>query len=61
LREVTKGARAVLVPELNTGQLRLEVERVLGGRWVEGIHLFSGEPIGPAQIAMHAARLARET
>jgi 2-oxoglutarate ferredoxin oxidoreductase subunit alpha len=61
LREVTKGARAVLVPELNTGQLRLEVERVLGGQRVDGIHLFSGEPIGPAQIAMHAARLARET
>jgi 2-oxoglutarate ferredoxin oxidoreductase subunit alpha len=60
LREAVEGARAVLVPELNAGQLRLEVERVLGGQRVEGLHLFSGEPIAPAQIAMHAARLTQE-
>ncbi len=29
LREAAAGARAVLVPEMNNGQLRLEVERVL--------------------------------
>jgi 2-oxoglutarate ferredoxin oxidoreductase subunit alpha len=54
-------ARAVLVPEMNTGQLRLEVERVLGGTPVEGMHLFSGETITPTNIAVKAAALARGT
>ena len=52
-------ACAVLVPEMNTGQLRLEVERVLGGTPVEGIHLFSGEAITPVDIATRATALAR--
>jgi 2-oxoglutarate ferredoxin oxidoreductase subunit alpha len=59
LRRATAQARAVLVPEMNTGQLRLEVERVLGGMLVEGVHLFSGEAITPADIAVCAAELAR--
>jgi 2-oxoglutarate/2-oxoacid ferredoxin oxidoreductase subunit alpha len=59
LRQATAQARAVLVPEMNTGQLRLVVERVLGGMPVEGIHLFSGEAITPVDIATHAAALAR--
>jgi 2-oxoglutarate ferredoxin oxidoreductase subunit alpha len=54
-------ARAVLVPEMNTGQLRLEVERVLGGTPVEGMHLFTGEAITPTDIAVQAAALARGT
>ncbi len=54
-------ARAVLVPEMNTGQLRLEVERVLGGTPVEGLHLFNGEAITPTDIAVQAAALARGT
>ena len=61
LREATAKARAVLVPEMNTGQLRLVVERVLGGMPVEGLHLFSGEAIMPTQIAARAAALARGT
>jgi 2-oxoglutarate ferredoxin oxidoreductase subunit alpha len=61
LREATAKARAVLVPEMNTGQLRLAVEGVLGGMPVEGIHLFSGEAITPVDIATHAATLARRT
>jgi 2-oxoglutarate ferredoxin oxidoreductase subunit alpha len=59
LRQATQRARAVLVPELNAGQLRLEVERVLGVIPVEGVHLFSGEAITPADIAACAAELAR--
>jgi 2-oxoglutarate ferredoxin oxidoreductase subunit alpha len=59
LRQATAQARAVLVPEMNTGQLRLVVERALGGMPVEGIHLFSGEAITPVDIATHAAALAR--
>ena len=61
LREATAKARAVLVPEMNTGQLRLAVEGILGGMPVEGIHLFSGEAITPVDIATHAATLARRT
>ena len=61
LREATAKARAVLVPEMNTGQLRLVVEHVLGGMPVEGLHLFSGEAIMPTQIAARAAALARGT
>jgi 2-oxoglutarate ferredoxin oxidoreductase subunit alpha len=60
LREAAAGARAVLVPEMNNGQLRLEVERVLSGMPVEGLHLFSGEAITPADIAACAAALAKE-
>jgi 2-oxoglutarate ferredoxin oxidoreductase subunit alpha len=60
LREATKNARAVLVPELNIGQLRLEIERLLGRDKVEGLHQFSGEPITPAQIAARATALASE-
>ncbi len=60
LREATANARAVLVPEMNTGQLRLEVERVLGDKTVEGLHLFSGEAITPSDIAICAEELARE-
>jgi 2-oxoglutarate ferredoxin oxidoreductase subunit alpha len=61
LRQAAAKARAVLVPEMNTGQLRLEVERVLGGMPVEGLHLFSGEAITPVDIATRAMALARGT
>ncbi len=60
LREAAAGARAVLVPEMNNGQLRLEVERVLSDVSVEGLHLFSGEAITPADIAACAVALAKE-
>jgi 2-oxoglutarate ferredoxin oxidoreductase subunit alpha len=60
LRDSAARARAVLVPEMNAGQLRLEVERVLGGKRVEGIHLFSGEAITPMEIAARATALAKE-
>ncbi len=59
LREAAATAHAVLVPEMNTGQLRLEVERVLGGTPVEGIHLFSGEAIVPDDIVACATALLR--
>jgi 2-oxoglutarate ferredoxin oxidoreductase subunit alpha len=59
LRAAAATARAVLVPEMNAGQLCLEVERVLAGTRVEGLHRFSGEPIVPADIAAHAAALAQ--
>ena len=54
-----KRYKKVLVPEMNTGQLRLEVERVLAGKPVEGLHLFSGEAIAPSDIAARATALAK--
>ena len=60
LREAAKNARGVLVPEMNAGQLSLEVERILGGKRVHGIHRYDGEPITPAQIAARAEALTRE-
>ena len=59
LRQAAAKAKAVLVPEMNTGQLRLEVERVLAGKPVEGLHLFSGEAIAPSDIATRATALAK--
>ncbi|MCC7413984.1 MAG: 2-oxoacid:acceptor oxidoreductase subunit alpha [Gammaproteobacteria bacterium] len=51
-------ARAVLVPELNAGQLRLEVERVCrSGPRVTGINRLNGEPITPATIATRIEEL----
>ncbi|MFH1044758.1 MAG: 2-oxoacid:acceptor oxidoreductase subunit alpha [Pseudomonadota bacterium] len=59
LREATAKARALLVPEMNAGQLSLEVERILGGKRVDAIHRFNGEPIAPAEIAARAEALAK--
>ncbi|MDR1649434.1 MAG: 2-oxoacid:acceptor oxidoreductase subunit alpha, partial [Synergistaceae bacterium] len=52
--ELTKtalGAKTVLVPELNCGQMVLEVERVIGGRSdVRGLNLVNGELFKPSEI-----------
>lgn len=60
LREVAAKARAVLVPEMNAGQLSLEVERILSGKRVDAIHRYDGESITPAEIAARAESLAKE-
>ncbi|HSM19613.1 MAG TPA: 2-oxoacid:acceptor oxidoreductase subunit alpha, partial [Hyphomicrobiales bacterium] len=60
LRKAAAKARAVLVPEMNAGQLRLEVERVLKDKPVSGLNLVSGEAIKPADIAARAAALAKD-
>lgn len=59
LKAAASKARAVLVPELNAGQLVHEVTRVLSGKRVEGLCRFNGEPIVPMEIAARAAALAR--
>ncbi len=61
LREAAAKAGAVLVPEMNAGQLRREVERILGGKRVEGIERYNGEPIKPAEIASRVQALAKST
>lgn len=60
LREATTNARTVLVPELNAGQLSLEVERILGRDRVAGIHRVNGDPITPAEIAAKAEALIQD-
>ena len=52
LKTATKSARAVLVPEMNEGQLRLEAERLLARDLdVFGLNKISGEAITPQEIA----------
>ena len=46
---------------MNAGQLRLEVERILGGKRVHGVNRYDGEPISPAEIVARAQELAKET
>jgi 2-oxoglutarate ferredoxin oxidoreductase subunit alpha len=47
-------ARRVLVPEMNLGQLVLEVERVIGKRRpVTGVHRSDGEALTPDDILPH--------
>jgi 2-oxoglutarate ferredoxin oxidoreductase subunit alpha len=60
LRDAAKSARAVLVPEMNAGQLSLEVQRILGGNRVDAIHRYDGEAITPTEIAVRAEMLAKE-
>jgi len=45
LREAAKGAATVVVPEMNMGQVVLEVERILHDRRVVGLHKSNGQPI----------------
>jgi len=52
LRAATKGAKAVIVPEMNQGQLVLEVERLLARDMpVHALNKIDGEAITPAEIA----------
>ncbi len=49
--ELAKQAKAIIVPELNLGQMILEVERVAKGTCnIVGINRVDGEPINPGQI-----------
>ncbi len=50
-KRAAANARTVIVPEMNAGQLVLEVERVLGcGRSVRPVNRIDGEPVAPAEI-----------
>jgi 2-oxoglutarate ferredoxin oxidoreductase subunit alpha len=51
LAKMALGSKTVLVPELNCGQIVLEVERVLKGRSeVRGMSLVNGELFKPSEI-----------
>lgn len=60
LRALAGRAAAILVPEMNAGQLSLEVERVSGrtGR-IARLNRLTGEPIGPGEILTTIEELAR--
>ncbi|MBI5559847.1 MAG: 2-oxoacid:acceptor oxidoreductase subunit alpha [Deltaproteobacteria bacterium] len=50
VRDAVVRAKAVIVPEMNLGQIVHEVERCACGVKVEGIFRVDGEPINPRQI-----------
>ncbi len=58
LCEAAAKAKRVLVPEMNAGQLALEVERILGRDRVARLNRIDGEPIAPADIARKVRELA---
>ena len=58
LRQAAKGARAVLVPEMNAGQLAVEIERILrDGTPVISQGKIDGQPITPDEIVARAKEL----
>jgi 2-oxoglutarate ferredoxin oxidoreductase subunit alpha len=50
VRALSKRVKAIVVPEMNLGQMVHEVERCTAGAEVSGIHRVDGEPINPTQI-----------
>ncbi len=51
IAQAASHAKKVVVPEMNLGQYRLEVERILGPAVpVVGVHRVNGEPIAPSLI-----------
>jgi 2-oxoglutarate ferredoxin oxidoreductase subunit alpha len=61
MRAAAERARCVLTPEMNAGQLALEVERLAGARGkVARLNRIDGEPIAPAQIAAKVRELVAD-
>ncbi len=61
VREAARRARCVLVPEMNAGQLALEVERLAGARGkVARLNRIDGEPIAPLEIAARVRELVAD-
>ncbi|MBI2857394.1 MAG: 2-oxoacid:acceptor oxidoreductase subunit alpha [Chloroflexi bacterium] len=51
IKELSRTARLFVVVEMNRGQVRLEVERIAGGRAaVEGVHRYDGGLIDPNAV-----------
>jgi 2-oxoglutarate ferredoxin oxidoreductase subunit alpha len=61
VRAAATRARRVLVPEMNAGQLVLEVERLAGARGkVVGLNRIDGEPITPLEIVAKTRELVAD-
>jgi 2-oxoglutarate ferredoxin oxidoreductase subunit alpha len=58
--DLAKRVKAILVPELNMGQLVGEVERVAGLTPVVPLNKANGQPILPAEIEIALSRLLEE-
>jgi len=59
-RKAIKNAKSVVVPEMNAGQLVLEVERITpDGITVSGISQIDGEPIAPSTIQKQLVELSK--
>jgi len=58
LQAAAAKARRVLVPEMNAGQLALEVERILGRDKVARLNRIDGEAVAPADIARRVREIA---
>jgi 2-oxoglutarate ferredoxin oxidoreductase subunit alpha len=50
IARIAQSTRRIIVPEMNLGQLALEVERVAGRKKVSRINLANGEMITPQMI-----------
>ena len=49
--ELAAQCKAIVVPEMNLGQMILEVDRISKGNCVvEGVNRVDGEPLNPGQI-----------
>jgi len=50
VEQLADGVRSVVVPEMNLGQLALEIERIVGRKKVHRVNRADGEMIAPRQI-----------
>lgn len=58
--DLAKQVRHIIVPEMNLGQLVLEVERVVAGRCpIHRVNRVTGEPIPPEEILAKIEELAK--
>lgn len=49
--ELAEQAKAIIVPEMNLGQMIIEVDRIAQGRCIiEGVNRVDGDPLNPGQI-----------
>ena len=59
--EIASKARAIIVAEMNAGQLSLEIERLCGGKdKIERINRIDGEPIEPREVLGKIEDVARK-
>ncbi len=59
-KDVTKSAHTILIPEMNGGQLILEIQRLCGDAVrLVGLNRMDGEPIEPEEIETRIKELAK--
>ncbi len=58
VKEFCTGKKAVIVPELNAGQLRGEVQKVITNQTLSGVNKINGDLITPEEIVMKIKEVA---